>query len=89
MRGCDPAPGAIAALGETRVRLFDPSLAPGAPSEPIGTVLEPDAANPQAARIAVIGGVLTVGRARADGGKVAASEVLSPGDRLTAATLDA
>ena len=28
VRGCDPAPGAIAALGETRVRLFDPSLAP-------------------------------------------------------------
>ena len=52
-------------------------------------MLEPDAASPGAARIAVIGGVLTVGRARADGGKVAASEVLSPGDRLTAAALDA
>ena len=89
VRGCDPAPGAIAALGDAHVRLFDPSLAPAAPSEPIGTVLEPDAANPQAARIAMIGGVLTVGRVRADGGKVAASEVLSPGDRLTAATLDA
>ncbi len=89
VRGCDPAPGAIAALGDARVRLFDPSLAPAAPSEPIGTVLEPDAANPGAARIAVIGGVLTVGRVRADGGKVAASEALSPGDRLTAATLDA
>ena len=87
VRGCDPQPGAIAALGDTQIRIFDPSLAPGAPDEPPGTVL---AASPDGgAQIAVIGGVLTVQRVRPSGGaKVAAAEVLKPGDRLEAAVLD-
>ena len=86
VRGCDPQPGALAALGAANVRLFDPSLAPGAPDEPPGTVL---ATSSDGAQIAVIGGILTVARARPDGAaKAAAAEVLTPGDRLEAATLD-
>ena len=86
VRGCDPQPGVIASLDGTQLRLFDASLAPGAPEEPPGTVL---AASEGAAQIAVIGGVLTVGRARAAGGrKVAAAELLKPGAHLETATLD-
>ena len=86
VRGCDPQPGAIAALRGEQLRLFDAALAPGHPSDPPGAVLE---AGEDGARIAVIGGVLTVGRVRPAGAaKVAAAEVLAAGDRLERASLD-
>ena len=89
VRGCDPQPGAIAALRGGQLRLFDAALAPGHPAEPPGTVIEAGAAGADGARIAVIGGVLTVGRVRPAGGaKVAAAEVLAAGDRLERASLD-
>lgn len=86
VRGCDPQPGAIAALGDMEFRLFDSSIAPGAPEDPPGTVISTSAGGVQ---IAVIGGILTVARIRVDGGaKVSADEVLSPGDHLVRGTID-
>jgi methionyl-tRNA formyltransferase len=67
-------------------RLFDSSIAPGAPEDPPGTVISTSAGGVQ---IAVIGGILTVARIRVDGGaKVSADEVLSPGDHLVRGTID-
>ena len=85
VRGCDPQPGAIAALRGAQVRLFGASLAPAADPAPPppGSVLAVDG---EGARVAVIGGVLGVARVRPEGGaKVAAAEALAPGDRLAEA----
>lgn len=80
VRGCDPNPGAWAALGAKTVRLFDARLEPGSARGEPGTVEDREDG---AVRIAARGGRLVVGRVRIDGGgKVPASEALSPGDRL-------
>lgn len=81
IRGCDPQPGAAAALGGRAVRLFNARLENASPAQAPGTVVDLDAEG--AARIAVIGGVLTVGRMQTEGAaKVAAAEVVSVGDAL-------
>ncbi len=81
LRSCDPQPGARALLGEAEIRLFDGELREAAHHTRPGTVLGATAEG--AAEVAVIGGVLTVGRARRDGApKQAAAELLPAGERL-------
>ena len=84
IRGCDPQPGASALLGESEIRLFDAALRPASDRTPPGTVLAHTDAG--AVEVAVIGGVLTVGRVqRAGESKRPAAELLAPGDRLARA----
>ncbi len=84
IRGCDPQPGARALLGEEEIRLFDAALRPGPDRTPPGTVLASTDAG--AVEVAVLGGVLTIGRAQRDGErKRPAAELLSPGVRLARA----
>lgn len=83
VRGCDPQPGAFVRVEGKPVRLYDARLEPEAGSAP-GEVLSVDASG---LRIALRGGVLRVGRVRADMGKEAASAFaeragLSSGDRV-------
>jgi methionyl-tRNA formyltransferase len=80
VRGCDPQPGASAAVRGGIVRLFDARFRPGAPEEPPGTVIS---IVDSSAEVAVIGGFLTVGRVQPqEGRKVAAGDVLRAGDVL-------
>lgn len=80
IRGCDPQPGAWALLEGEPLRLFDSRLVPGPAGGEPGTVL---AASGGRVEIAARGGRLDVGKARAaKGAKVAAAELLAPGDRL-------
>lgn len=80
IRGCDPSPGASAQDGGRLLRLYDASLRPGAPDEAPGTVI---AVSDTSVEIAVIGGIITVGRAQLEGErKVAATEVLEVGTVL-------
>jgi methionyl-tRNA formyltransferase len=88
VRGCDPQPGAWLLGGELRVRLFDAMLEPPSSSdaEP-GTVIQVEE---RGMRIALRGGVLRVGRVRADQGKepahaFAKRQGIGPGARLGAA----
>jgi methionyl-tRNA formyltransferase len=81
LRSCDPQPGARALLGEDEIRLFDGALREAPHRKRPGTVLQ--TTDEGGAELAVIGGVLTVGRAQRDGApKHPAAELLSPGDRL-------
>ena len=81
IRGCDPQPGAGALLDGVEIRLFDAALRPAADRTPAGTVLARTQAG--AVEVAVVGGVLTVGRAQRPGErKRPAAELLQPGDRL-------
>ena len=83
IRGCDPQPGASASLGGVEIRLFDAALRTTAGRTPPGTVLSRTGAG--AVEVAVIGGVLTLGRAqRAGERKRPAADLLAPGDRLGA-----
>lgn len=66
VRGCDPQPGAFVRLAGEAIRLFDSSLEPNSGSEEPGTVLE---IAEDGIRISLAGGVLCVGRVRADAGK--------------------
>jgi len=80
IRGCDPQPGAWALYKGEPLRLFDARLVPGSPGGEPGTVLAAEGGRVQ---IAARGGRLDVGKARAaKGAKVAAAELLAPGDRL-------
>lgn len=80
IRGCDPQPGAWALYKGEPLRLFDARLVPGNAGREPGTVI---AASDGRVQIAARGGRLDVGRARAaKGAKVAAAELLAPGDRL-------
>lgn len=86
VRGCDPQPGAFVRAGGELVRLYDARLEPEERGAP-GQILSVDASG---LRIALRGGVLRVGRVRADMGKEAASAFceragLSSGDRLESA----
>lgn len=89
VRGCDPQPGAWLRFRGEPLRLYDAALEPEPgpnESEP-GTVL--DIAD-GALRIALRGGVLRVGRVRADAGKEKAAEFarrsgLASGERLSSA----
>ena len=81
IRGCDPQPGASALLEGGEIRLFDAALRPAAGRTPPGTVLARTEAG--SVEVAVVGGVLTLGRAQRPGeGKRPAAELLAPGDRL-------
>ena len=81
IRGCDPQPGARALAGEEEIRLFDAALRPAGDRPPPGTVLARTDAG--AVEVAVIGGVLTIGRAQREGErKRPAAELLPPGLRL-------
>jgi methionyl-tRNA formyltransferase len=73
IRGCDPQPGAHTTAGGVRLRLFDPRRVPGAPGRPAGTVVALDEAG---VTIAAAGGAVRCARARGDGPKAAAAEVL-------------
>ena len=80
IRGCDPQPGAWALHKGEPLRLFDARLVPGPAGGEPGTVLAVSGGRVQ---IAARGGRLDVGKARAaKGAKVAAAELLAPGDRL-------
>ncbi len=85
IRGCDPQPGARAALGPEEVRLFDATLAShDAISEPSGTVI---AHENGAVVVAANGGTLRIGRVRlGSAGKGPAAEALPVGSRLTEAS---
>ena len=81
IRGCDPQPGAWVLRAGEKLRLFDARLTMGEAGAAPGTVVAADSGRVQ---IAARGGRLDVGRARAgNGAKVAAAELLAPGDRLT------
>jgi methionyl-tRNA formyltransferase len=80
IRGCDPAPGAVAAVCGKPLSLFGASLTEGKAPDGPGTVVGHDG---ERALVAVIGGTLSIGRVQWEGGaKVAASEVLAVGDVL-------
>lgn len=80
VRGCDPQPGAWVERNREVLRLFDCRAEPGAGDEEPGTVVLLAEGR---AVIAARGGRLSVGRVRAGGGgKLAAAEVLAPGERL-------
>jgi len=75
IRGCDPTPGAYTTLGDTRVRLFGSRRVPGVPSAAAGTVLALESGG---VTIATGDGAVRCARARGDGPKAAAAEVLAP-----------
>lgn len=84
IRGCDPSPGAHAVVGGQRVRLFGSRRVPGAPKAAPGTIL---ALGDDGVTIATGDGAVRCARARGDGPKAAAVEVLgalgvAAGDRL-------
>ncbi|HYB91920.1 MAG TPA: methionyl-tRNA formyltransferase [Candidatus Binataceae bacterium] len=87
VRGCDPQPGAYAALDARRVRLYDAVLdAPSAPEADAGTV---GAIDDRGMRIALKGGTLVARRARIEPSpkkvapaELAASGEIKPGARL-------
>jgi methionyl-tRNA formyltransferase len=79
VRGCDPQPGAWARKDGATLRLFDSRFVPGTPGAEPGSVLE---VRDGRVLIAARGGCIAVGKARADGAKQPAAELLAPGDRL-------
>ena len=83
VRGCDPQPGAFIRIAGKPVRVYDARLEAEAAGEP-GEILSIDATG---LRLALKGGVLRIGRVRADMAKEAASAFaarvgLSSGDRV-------
>ena len=81
IRGCDPTPGAAGRLRKATVRLFNARYIDASPAKPPGTVTA--VLGDGAAQIAMIGGLLTIGRVQLeDAPKVAAAEVLCAGDIL-------
>ncbi len=85
VRGCDPQPGAFLRFEGKPLRLYDAKLEPQERGRP-GEVLSVDASG---LRLALRGGVLRVGRVRADMGKEAATAFaeragLRSGDRVEA-----
>ena len=70
VRACDPQPGATLKSGAQVVRLFDARLEPGDAGAP-GTITSVDE---RGLCLALHGGVLCVGRVRADGGKEPAQD---------------
>ena len=86
VRGCDPQPGAFLRFGGKPLRLYDATLEAGEEGEP-GEILSVDASG---LRLALRGGVLRVGRVRADMGKEPAAAFveragLGSGDRIEGA----
>ncbi|MDA0269423.1 MAG: methionyl-tRNA formyltransferase [Chloroflexi bacterium] len=80
IRGGDPQPGASARYGGETIRLYGGRYLPGHPEQPPGTVLDIEDGR---ARIAAIGGAVRIERVQRDGqAKVAAGEILRPGDVL-------
>ncbi len=69
-RACDPQPGAYLKSGARAVRLFDARLEPGDAGAP-GTIVSVDE---RGLALALRGGVLRVGRVRADAGKEPAQD---------------
>lgn len=86
VRGCDPQPGAYAALGGKRLRLYDPAFESTPANGPPGTVLSIDSS---AMRVALDGGVLAVGRVRFDSSpkKLAPQELAAAGELAAGAVL--
>ena len=83
VRGCDPQPGALIRVAGKPVRLYDARLEAEAAGER-GEILSIDASG---LRLVLTGGVLCIGRVRADMAKEAASDFaarvgLSSGDRV-------
>ncbi|MCE2391484.1 MAG: methionyl-tRNA formyltransferase [Proteobacteria bacterium] len=66
VRGCDPQPGAYLLRRGEKIRLYDVSYSAQATREAPGTLLD---GPPGALSIALRGGLLRVGRVRADAGK--------------------
>ena len=73
IRGCDPQPGAHTIAGEALVRLFEPRRVAGVAGHPPGTVVALDATG---VTVATADGVVHCARARGDGPKAAAADVL-------------
>ena len=87
VRGCDPQPGAFLRCDGKPLRLYDARLEAEEEGEP-GEILSVDASG---LRLALRGGVLRVGRVRADMGKEAAAAFaeragLGNGDRIEGGT---
>ncbi|HUO06239.1 MAG TPA: methionyl-tRNA formyltransferase [Candidatus Binataceae bacterium] len=86
IRGCDPQPGAYAALGEKRVRIYDAALDAAPCSAAPGTITEIGATS---MKVALIGGTLVVKRARIDPNpkKVAPADLATSGEISAGARL--
>ena len=84
IRGCDPQPGALCALGDQPVRLYQRRFHAGEVSVPPGTLLVDEEGG---FRVASLGGQIALGKARVgDGPKRPAGECgLEAGQRLTEA----
>jgi methionyl-tRNA formyltransferase len=83
VRGCDPAPGALARVKGVALRLFDARLEPAPAARP-GTIVAVDEAG---LHVALDGGTLRVARVRADRGKedalaFARRAGIGPGDAI-------
>jgi len=86
IRGCDPSPGAHTTADGRVLRLFGSTRASGATGAKPGAVL---AIDPSGVTIATADGAVRCARARSDGSKAAAADVLAElgiavGDRLGA-----
>jgi methionyl-tRNA formyltransferase len=66
MRGCDPQPGAYAVFKGKRVRFYDVKMNPTEMKKQAGEIVSVEG---KALRIAVKGGVITVGKLRVDKGE--------------------
>ncbi len=81
IRGCDPQPGAFAALGEKRIRLYEASFGRESGTSKAGTIVAIDY---DGMKIALGGGTINVKRARIDPNpKKAAPEQLAASGEIT------
>jgi len=85
VRGCDPQPGAYVFRNGEKVRFYGAKLVADPTAESPGTILH---VNDRGIHVAVSGGRLIIGKARAvSGGKVPAADLaadrgLKPGDQF-------
>ena len=87
VRGCDPQPGAFAALGGRRLRLYDAVLETGSTVKPPGTILSIGA---DGMRVALDGASMLVRRARFDASpkKVAPADLAAVNELTVGAQLE-
>ena len=85
VRGCDPQPGAYAAAGSERLRLYEPILENRRSESPAGTVVSIDTGG---MRVALEGATMLVRRVRFDSSpKKVAPQELAAGGRLRTSIL--
>jgi methionyl-tRNA formyltransferase len=78
IRGCDPQPGSFAQIGDSRIRLYEPSFESGSQGADSGTIVSIGA---DGMKIALAGGAVTIKRARIEpeAKKVTPAELASSG----------